>query len=126
MRKARERRLLIVDDEPQVREMLQTYFTEAGYAVATAPDVPTALAQRPEEFDAVLSDIKMPGASGIDFLREARRRNPRLGVFLITAYPTLDTIVDARQYGATAYFQKPLQLLELHSRLQTFLGEDTQ
>jgi two-component system, response regulator, stage 0 sporulation protein F len=120
----RERRLLIVDDEPQVRDMLQTYFAEAGYTVATAPDVPAALAKLPDGFDAVLSDIKMPGASGIDFLQDARRRNPKLGVFLITGHPSLETINEAKQHGATAYFRKPLQLVEVDSRLRTFFGED--
>ena len=124
MDEARERRLLIVDDELQVRKMLETYFTEAGYRVATAEDVPAALAKLPEGFDAVLTDIKMPGASGIDFLQQARRSNPKLGVFLITGHATLETVIDAKQHGAVAYFRKPLKLMEVDSRLRAFLGED--
>ena len=124
MDEARERRLLIVDDELQVRKMLETYFTEAGYRVATAEDVQAAIAKLPEGFDAVLTDIKMPGASGIDFLQQARRSNPKLGVFLITGHATLETVIDAKQYGAVAYFRKPLNLTEVDSRLRAFLGED--
>ncbi len=124
MESSGHRRLLIVDDEPEIRRTLEEYFAGAGYTVATAPDVAQALARLPEGFDAVLSDIKMPETGGIEFLQQARRLNPKLGFFLITGYPTLETIIDAKQYGAVAYFRKPLKLVEVDSRLRTFLGED--
>ncbi len=119
-----KRRLLIVDDESEIRTTLAQYFSGVGYGVETAEDVPGALQKLSGEIDAVVSDIKLPGASGIDFLQQARRLNPQLGVFLITGYPTMETIIDAKQFGAVAYFRKPLKLVEVDSRIRAFLGED--
>ena len=121
MDEPRKRHVLILDDEPNIRKMLEEYFTDAGYIVATAADVPTALAKLPEGVEVVLSDINMPGVTGIEFLQQARKTNPKLGVFLITGYPTLETIVDAKQYGAIGYFRKPLKLVEVGARIRVFL-----
>jgi DNA-binding response OmpR family regulator len=118
------RRLLILDDEDEIRTTLAQYFGSIGYSVDTAASVPEALERLPGGIQAVLSDIRMPEASGIDFLQQARRINPKVGVFLITGYPTLETVIDAKQYGAVAYFRKPLNLMEVDSRLRAFLGED--
>ena len=116
-------RLLIVDDEPEIRETLAHYFRRVGYAVETAGAVPEGLDKMHQGCDAILSDIKMPEASGIDLLQQARRLNPQVGVFLITGYPTLDTMIDAKQYGAVAYFRKPLKLADVDARLRAFLGD---
>lgn len=114
-------RVLIVDDEADIRETIEQFLTTVGYKVASAADVPTALATLPQGFDAVLCDIRLPGADGIDFLREAHRTNPALGVFLITGFPTLETLIDAKQHGAVAYLRKPLVLSEVAARLRAFL-----
>jgi signal transduction histidine kinase/DNA-binding response OmpR family regulator len=116
-------RLLILDDEPQIRQMLDDYFREAGYSVTVVSDVPTALGVLPEGVDVVLSDIQMPGGTGIDFLRQARQINPDLGIFLITGYPTVETLVNARIEGAAGYFRKPLHLEEIDARLRAFLAK---
>jgi len=115
-------RLLVLDDETWVRTTLAAYFEAMGYSVETAASVPEALQKLTRQFDVVLSDVRMPGADGIDFLQAARQSNPRLGVFLMTGYPTLETVMDAKQHGAAAYFRKPLQLSEVASRLRDFLG----
>jgi DNA-binding NtrC family response regulator len=113
---------LIVDDEAEIRFTLAQYFGGVGYAVETAADVPEGLEKLSRGVDIVLSDVKMPGESGIDLLRQARRVNPDVGVFLITGYPTLDTMIDAKQFGAVALFRKPLKLAELDARLRAFLN----
>jgi len=125
MKDAAKRRLLIVDDEEGIRLSLAEYFGRVGFSVETAPDVSQALDKLSQGIDVVLSDIKMPGASGIDFLQQARRLNPQVGIFLITGYPTLETVIDAKQYEASGYFRKPLKLVEVDSRLRAFLGEDS-
>jgi DNA-binding response OmpR family regulator len=121
-----KRRLLILDDEDEIRTTLAQYFGNAGYAVDSAANVSEALEKLASGFHVVLSDIRMPGASGIEFLQQARRLNPKLGIFLITGYPTLETVIDAKQHGAVAYFRKPLNLMEVDSRLRAFLGEDAE
>jgi CheY-like chemotaxis protein/anti-anti-sigma regulatory factor len=119
-----KRRLLIIDDEEEIRTTLAEYFQSVGYAVETAQDSATALERLGGGAQVILSDIRMPGESGIQFLQQARKRNPDVGVFLITGYPTLETVIDAKQYGATAYFRKPLNLMEVDSRIRAYLGED--
>jgi len=124
MEDAARRRLLIVDDEEEIRATLAQYFGSTGYAVEGAASASEALEKLSQEFDVVLTDIKMPGASGIDFLQEARRKNQKVGIFLMTGYPTLETVIDAKQHGAVAYFRKPLKLSEVDARLRAFLGDD--
>jgi CheY-like chemotaxis protein/anti-anti-sigma regulatory factor len=119
-----KRRLLIIDDEAEIRTTLAEYFQSVGYAVDTAQDSTTALERLGDGLQVILSDIRMPDESGIQFLQQARKRNPDVGVFLITGYPTLETVIDAKQYGAAAYFRKPLNLMEVDSRIRAFLGED--
>lgn len=119
-----KRRLLVVDDEAEICATLAQYFGSVGYDVDTAPDASQALEKLSEGFDVVLSDIRMPGVDGIEFLQQARRTNSKIGIFLITGYPTLETMIDAKQHGAVAYFRKPLKLTEVDSRLRGFLGED--
>jgi CheY-like chemotaxis protein len=119
----RRLRLLVVDDEPEICQTLATYFGNAGYTVDTVPTVPEALDKLPGEFDALISDIRLPGADGFALVQEARRRKPDLGLFLITGYPTLETIMEAKRQGVLAYFSKPLQLDQMEARLQAFLGE---
>jgi DNA-binding response OmpR family regulator len=121
-----KRRLLVLDDEDEIRSTLTEYFEGLGYAVDSAANVPEAMEKLPNGFELVLSDIRMPGVSGIEFLQQVRRTNPAPGVFLITGYPTLETVIDAKQYGAVAYFRKPLNLAEVDARLRAFLGEDAQ
>ncbi len=118
------RRLLIVDDEEEIRATLAEYFTSVGYTVDTAATGPEALGKLSTGVQAVLCDIRMPDGSGIEFLQQARRVNPSAGVFLITGYPTLETVIDAKQYGAVGYFRKPLNLMDVEARLRVYLGED--
>jgi two-component system response regulator AtoC len=116
-------RVLIVDDESGVRATLEEYLTAVGYAVVGAPDVPTALAILPQGFDVVLCDLHLPGVDGLAFLQEVRRVDPALGVFVITGYPSLETIIDAKRQGAVGYLRKPLPLAEVAARLREFLDE---
>lgn len=115
-------RLLIVDDEPEILATLQQYFKGAGYAVDTAASVPEAAKKLSARYDVILSDIKLPGSSGLDLLRQARVRNPQAGLFLMTGFASLETVIAAKQQGASGYFKKPLNLAELDGRLRAFLG----
>jgi two-component system, NtrC family, nitrogen regulation response regulator GlnG len=119
---SRRPRVLIVDDQLQVRDMLVEYFAEAEFEVTTASDVPTAMAVLATGADVVISDIRMPGQSGIDFLQQAKAQYPALGVFLVTGYPEFNTRLDARTFGAQAYIQKPLDLGALERRIREFLA----
>ncbi len=119
----RNLRILVVDDEPEICATIATYFGTAGYTVETVPTAAEALDKLPGDFDALVSDIRLPETDGFALIQEARRRKPDLGIFLITGYPTLESVLEAKRQGVLAYFSKPLQLEEMEARLQAFLGE---
>ena len=108
--------LLVVDDEPFVLSYLTRTLTSAGHTVATAPDGAKALeALSGRHFDLVLSDISMPGMSGIDLLSELRKLDPDLPLILLTGNPDLASAVRAVELGAFRYLTKPLRDEEIHN-----------
>ena len=103
-------RLLIVDDDLAMREMLSSLFREEGYAVEEATSADDAIEQcRDCEFDVVLSDIKMPGKSGIEMIGELREIRPATPVVLMTAFGSIDSAVEAMRAGALDYITKPFE-----------------
>lgn len=106
--------ILVVDDEASIRESLRDWFVDAGYQVETASDGETALkliAQK--DYSLLILDLKLPGRDGIQVLREARRLSPGLRGIIITAYPSVESAVEALRLGALEYLVKPLALSEL-------------
>src|SRR4029453_8260947 len=104
------RNLLVVDDDLAMREMLVSLFREHGYRVEGAARVDDALARLAEqEFDVVLSDIRMPGKSGIEMVGEAKRLRPGTPVILMTAFGSVDSAVEAMRAGAFDYVTKPFE-----------------
>jgi two-component system, response regulator, stage 0 sporulation protein F len=120
---ATAQRLLVLDDDDAMRKMFAQYFTMRGFCVDMAASVPEALQRLSADCRVVLCDVRMPGLNGIDFLREVHERRPDVGVFLITGFPDLDTLIEARQLGAAGYFRKPIDLRHVASRLQLYLAE---
>ncbi len=104
------RTILVVDDDAAMREMLVSMLEPEGYRVDTAPDVATALGSlRDRDYDAVLSDVRMPGKSGIQLAQEIRDLRARTPVVLMTAFGTLDSAIDALRAGAFDYIVKPFK-----------------
>jgi DNA-binding NtrC family response regulator len=103
--------ILVVDDEPVVQRMVKSLLHTQGYDdVATAGDGEEALTRldrRP--FDVLVSDIRMPGLSGLEVLERSRALHPRLGVILMTGYADVDTAIEAFRRGATDYLRKPFE-----------------
>ncbi len=104
------RHLLVVDDDPAMRDMLVSLFQSSGYRATQAASADSALALCAEtEFDAVLSDIRMPGRSGIELVGELRRLRPETPVVLMTAFGSIDSAVSALRAGARDYVTKPFE-----------------
>jgi len=100
-------RVLVVDDEPSMRQMLSFALRREGYDVTTAEDGRTALqALEDGVFDVVITDVRMPELSGVDLLREARRLDPSVSVIIMTAYGSKETVLEALRLGATDYVEK--------------------
>lgn len=123
--------ILLVEDKAELRAMFRKALDRAGYSVEEAPDGNSAIDKiRSRRFLAVLSDLKLPGSSGIDVLREARRTEPTLPVILVTAYGSVEEAVTAMKEGAFDFIQKPVDLdhlkllLERAVRQQELLREN--
>jgi DNA-binding NtrC family response regulator len=105
-----QQNLLVVDDDAAMRQMLVSLFEEQGYAVGEAPSANDAIEQvRDFDFDAVLSDIRMPGKTGIEMVGELRSLRPRTPVILMTAFGSIDSAIDAMRAGAFDYITKPFE-----------------
>jgi two-component system, NtrC family, response regulator AlgB len=104
-------RILIVDDERNIRHNLATFFGSLGHEVTEAESGERALAATAEAaFDAVLTDYRMAEMNGLELLREIKRRSPDTPVVLMTAYATVDNAVAAMKAGAYDYLTKPFSL----------------
>jgi DNA-binding NtrC family response regulator len=100
--------VLIIDDEAEIRESLQTLLEMEGYEVETAVDGQDGLLHLGERpFDLALLDLALPDRNGMEVLQEIRARDPQLSVIMITAYGTVENAVAAMQTGAANFIQKP-------------------
>jgi two-component system, NtrC family, response regulator PilR len=109
-------RILVVEDEKSLRDLLALILRKEGHAVETIDSADKACERigGEETFDLVISDISMPGAaSGLDLLRHIRRAGPRTAVVLMTAYGTKQTAIEALNEGASYYVEKPFDLDEM-------------
>ena len=103
-------RVLVVDDEPQVVDMLRELLVELGYTVETAGHGAEALGRVPEfEPDVVLLDLQMPGLSGLQVLEQLRRGHPGLPVVIVTGNADADVARSTLARGAFDYLRKPFQ-----------------
>ncbi|MGL1934305.1 MAG: response regulator [Fibrobacterales bacterium] len=106
-------RLLIVDDEQEICEMLSRNFKLLGHAVETANNGVEALRLMNEkQFDVVISDIIMPEMNGVALLKEIRNKYPMLRVIMMSGYVTLDNALECMKNQAETFIFKPLNDLE--------------
>ena len=114
--------LLVVDDDQTFREELADLLRGEGHKVRVAASVPKALEElERQDFDLLLTDLKMPRHSGLELLEEVRKRWPRTLVVMITGYATVETAVQAMKSGAFDYIRKPFQVQQVRQVLD--LGE---
>jgi two-component system, NtrC family, response regulator AtoC len=105
------KRLLVVDDDARMRRVLEMLAGKIGLACTAASGAEEAYASfRVERSDVVVTDLKMPGKSGIEFLRELRKIDAEVPVIVLTAHATVPTAVEAMKLGAVDYLQKPFDL----------------
>jgi DNA-binding NtrC family response regulator len=117
-------KILLVDDDPQVRISLSEALEDFGFGVSVADSAENALssisALRPQ---VVLSDIRMPGMDGIELLKLLRERDPEVDVVLMTAFDDMPTVVSAMREGAFDFLVKPVNLDELEEVLKKALAD---
>jgi DNA-binding NtrC family response regulator len=121
--RARVPRILIVDDDPGQRSLLESFLKSQAFETVAVESGDRALvALRAEPFDLMISDVRMPGISGLETLRRARQEHAMLPVLLVTAYADIREAVGAMRDGAVNYLPKPIDLDELLAIVQQVTG----
>ena len=116
------KQILIVDDEPIVRESIRDWLKDAGYEVATAETGEEALEMmKKQDFSVLILDIRLPGKTGISVLREVKAFKPEIKSIIITAYPTSELAAEAKELGAIDYLIKPIAPDDLEKLIQQTL-----
>ena len=111
----KEARVLVVDDEKSMRELLAITLQKAGYEVTLADGGAAAIeAIRRDPFDAVITDLRMPKVDGLQVLRAAKEQSPDMSVIMVTAMASTETAVEAMKLGAYDYITKPFKLDEVN------------
>ncbi len=106
--------ILIVEDEAKMQRLLQLSLSDEGYSVQTASDAESGLRLlRQSKFDLVITDLKLPGMDGLEFLQAVKRTDGQVPVVLMTAFGTVETAVQAMKAGASDYVLKPFGLEEM-------------
>jgi CheY-like chemotaxis protein len=113
--------MLIVDDEESIRWALQELFMQDGWEVHCAEDAEEASRMiKQNTYDFMITDLKMPGRSGVEIVREARERNPHIGVIVLTGYASLETATESLRLGVWDYLTKPCRVHDLKRRIDEF------
>ena len=106
--------ILVVDDDDSLRRVLEVHLQQSGFSADSASSGEQGMALlAAKHYDVVLTDLKMPGVSGLEFLRQIRSLYPEMIVIFLTAYGTVETAVEAMQAGAHHYLTKPVHPDEL-------------
>jgi len=119
-------KILIVDDEQFVRELLAKILRKKGHDARPVADAEEALRQlAAERFDLVLTDVVMPGMDGFDLLRKIKGLHPDVKVVVLTGYARKQSISDFLLYGADEYLAKPFQVTELLAAVDRAAGKSS-
>ena len=114
--------ILIVDDEATIRASLKESLTTEGYTVDDAETAEAALARcHGTAYDLVVTDLKLPGVSGLEFLQALRNQSNATPVIMMTAYGDTDTAIEAMKLGAYDYIKKPFKLTEMKKQIKAAL-----
>src|ERR1700746_1338673 len=106
--------ILIVEDEAKMRRLIELELADQGFRAQTVADAETALKLvNANQFDLIVTDLKLPGMSGIEFLQTVKRANAAIPIIIMTAFGTVESAVEAMKIGASDYVLKPFSLAEL-------------
>ena len=124
---SRQPRVLVVDDDPEMRALLLDVLRNEGYEVAEAKDgIEAVLALRAREFDVILMDKNMHWPSGLDLLPGFRRVCPRSQIIMMTAFGDVASYMEAAEKGAVEYLFKPFRMEEMKAAIARALGPNVE
>jgi DNA-binding NtrC family response regulator len=117
-------RILVVDDELFVRELLLEFLSSQGYEVSLAESGEKAVQlMQSQPAKVALVDLKMPGMDGIQTLKQITKVVPHILTIIMTGYPTVESSIEALRYGAHDYVVKPFKLNDIKASIEKALGE---
>ena len=119
-------RVLVVDDEASIRDLLAKTLALAEYDVDTAPDGPAALDRLREGrtgYNLMIADLRMPGMDGLTLIREAKQLSPNLPIIIITGFSTESSAIEAVNLGVAGYLTKPFRVPQVLAAAARALGE---
>ena len=116
-------RVLVVDDEASIRDLLSKTLALADYEVDTAGDASTALGRvRASEYDLLIADLRMPGMDGLTLIRQVKRIRAELPVIIITGFSTESSAIEAVNLGVAGYLRKPFRVPEVLAAAAKAIG----
>ena len=122
--KREEQLILVVDDEEGLRDGLMKLLQDEGYGVVCAEDGEHALnVLRETRVDLILTDMRMPGMSGIDLLKKVCERHGNIHVIILTGYGEIESYIEAMNFGAMEYVSKPFKVNELRFIVNRILNQ---
>jgi signal transduction histidine kinase len=118
------RKILVVDDEYSIREALNLFLTLKGYDVKITEDGSTALdILNKEDFDVVVSDVRMKNMDGVILVKSLKKRDKKTPVIFMTAYPEIDSAIEALRCGVVEYIKKPFDMENMRERVEHVIRE---
>ena len=115
-----KKRILVVEDDAEMRSLLKDFFEEEGFEIDSVSNGSEAFRRIAREpFDLIITDIRMPGLTGLDILPGIKKLQPEVSIIVITAFGSEEVRRKALERGATAYLEKPI----LFNKLRTLVHE---
>ena len=117
-------KILVVDDEEPIRELLLDYFSQSHHECKSAESGGKALALIPSfEPNVVITDFNMPKMNGIELLKQIREQSSKINVIILTGFPDQQNAIDAVNFGARAFLQKPINLSDVSAVVENIESE---
>ncbi|MBC7694981.1 MAG: response regulator transcription factor [Burkholderiales bacterium] len=115
-------KILLIEDEPDLRKSIKQYLHQEGYVVESASDFIKALEKTMVyEYDCILVDITLPNGSGLDIIKQLKQQHSKAGIIIISAKNSSDDKIIGLDIGADDYLAKPFNLAELNSRIKALI-----
>lgn len=115
-------KILLIEDEPELRKSIKQYLHQEGYVVESADDFLKGSEKVSDyDYDCILVDITLPNGNGLDIIRQLKKNNSKTGVIIISAKDSSDDKITGLDLGADDYLAKPFNLAELNARIKSLL-----
>lgn len=115
-------KILLIEDEPELRKSIKQYLHQEGYIIESASDYTSSIEKiNGYEYDCVLVDITLPNGSGLNLVKELKQKHSKSGIIIISAKNSLDDKITGLDLGADDYLPKPFDLAELNARIKALI-----